>query len=167
MARADALVAPGSETAVVGSTFTVPVNISSVSDLYDYEFDLSFDPSILQLTGVTEGPFLPSGGTTFFFPGFTTNAAGTVTFVVDTLIGPIPGVSGAGVLANLQFQAISTGTSALTLSSVILQDSLGNDIPFTTAAGSVISAVPEPAVLWPVGALLCTLVALRRRATAI
>jgi general secretion pathway protein D len=147
---------------------TVPVPISSVSNLFDYEFDLSFDPAILQLQSVTEGPFLSSGGgTTFFFPGFINNTTGKVTFVADTLIGPISGVSGAGVLADLQFQAISSGSSALTLSNVILQDTLGNDIPFTTATGQVTvlsaAAVPEPALLWPLGALLCLGFLLRLR----
>jgi hypothetical protein len=166
VARADALVAPGSEIVGLGNTVSVPVNISSVSNLYDWEFDLSFDPTVLQLTGVSEGPFLSSGGgTTFFFPGFTNNTAGKVTFVADTLIGPVPGVTGGGVLADLQFQAISLGSSALTLSNVILQDSAGNDIPFTTALGSVsvVSAVPEPTLVWPLGALLCAAFILRRR----
>jgi general secretion pathway protein D len=152
----------------LGNSVVVPVAVSSVSDLYDYEFDLAFDPTILQLTGVTEGPFLSSGGTTFFFPGIIDNTAGTVTFVADTLIGPISGVTGGGTLVDLNFHAISLGGSDLTLSNVILQDSIGSDIAFTTGPGhvTVLSTVPEPALLWPLGILLCALPLLRRRASA-
>jgi hypothetical protein len=48
----------------------VDVNISGVTDLYDFQFDLSFNPAVIQATSVLEGKFLLSGGgTTFFLPG--------------------------------------------------------------------------------------------------
>ncbi len=161
VARADAVVSPGSAFVGVGSFFSVPVSISAVTDLYDFQFDLAFDPSVLQLQSVSEGAFLPSAGTTAFFSGLIDNTAGTVSFVADSLIGSIPGASGGGTLVNLDFQAVSLGSSALTLSNVILQDHLGNDIPFTTLAGQAVvvpdSFVPEPGLLWPLGVLLCAL----------
>ena len=128
--------------------FTVPVNISSVTDLYAFQFDLSFDPAVLQLVGVSEGWFLPPGfpGSTIFFPGIIDNTAGTVTFVTDTRVGSVPGRNGSGLLADLHFQAVhNSGASPLDLSGVILQDSHLADIPFTISNGSV--KAPEPRVL--------------------
>jgi len=52
-----------------GNTFVVGVNISNVTDLYSFQFDLSFNPAVLQVTSVLEAAFLPSGGPTFFIPG--------------------------------------------------------------------------------------------------
>ncbi|HEV3199328.1 MAG TPA: cohesin domain-containing protein, partial [Bryobacteraceae bacterium] len=56
-------------SAAVGDIFTVNVNIAGITDLYGFQFDLSFDPAILAAASSTEGPFLPTGGATFFIPG--------------------------------------------------------------------------------------------------
>jgi hypothetical protein len=42
-------VSPSSLMVSSGSTFTVDVNISGVTDLYGYQFDLSFNPKVLSL----------------------------------------------------------------------------------------------------------------------
>src|ERR1700733_5332824 len=47
-----------------GQTFTVDIDITNVTDLYAYQFDLEFDPSIVSAISVVEGQFLPSGGST-------------------------------------------------------------------------------------------------------
>ena len=145
---------PVSSTVGVGSTFAVDVNISGVTDLYDFQFDLSFNPSVLQATNVLEGTFLSAGGSTFFIPGTIDNTAGNITFNADTLETAISGVSGDGTLALFDFTALSPGTSTLTISNVILQDSVGAQtgatLDSTTTGGSVTVqgvAVPEPSVL--------------------
>jgi len=134
-----------------GSSFSVVVNISDVSDLYDFQFDLAFNPAVLQLTNIVEGGFLLTGGSTFFLPGTIDNTLGNATANADTLIGTISGVSGTGELAELDFTAVAPGISSLTLSNVILQDSTGSLLDSTTAAGSVTvqgaTTVPEPSTL--------------------
>jgi general secretion pathway protein D len=143
---------PVSSTVSVGSTFAVDVNISGVTDLYDYQFDLSFNPAVLQATNVLEGAFLSSGGATYFIPGTIDNTAGNMTFNADTLLSAISGVSGDGTLAVFDFTAIATGTSALNIdpTTFILLDSTLANINATTTNGSVTVqgvAVPEPSVL--------------------
>ena len=59
---------PATQTAEPGQSLSVDVLISDVTDLYAFELDLAFDPTILATIGVTEGPFLPSGGSTVFIP---------------------------------------------------------------------------------------------------
>jgi hypothetical protein len=151
-------VSPVSSTASTGSTFAVDVNISSVTDVYDYQFDLSFNPAVLQATSVLEGAFLPTGGATFFVPGTIDNIGGNITFNADTLLAAISGVSGGGTLVVLDFTALAPGTSDLTIpnnADLILQDSTGALISSTQTGASVTvqgaSAVPEPSALM----LLC------------
>ena len=152
ISRADIL-SVESTSVNVGGMINVPVTISGVSDLYAFQFDLSFNPSILQLQSITEGPFLGTAGPTFFIPGTIDNIAGTASFTVDTLIGSIPGASCAvpgscpGTLATFDFRAIGFGTSPLDLSNVVLLNPAGNDIPVTAASG-VVSAVPEVSSAW-------------------
>lgn len=134
----------------IGETFTIGVNVNSVSDLYAFQFDLTFDPTLLSLTSVAEGAFLPGGGATFFIPGTIDNVGGTVSAIADSLIGSIPGVTGTGVLAEFQFTALAPGTSSLSFANEILLDSSLNDITANTTFqnGSItindVTAVPEP-----------------------
>ena len=72
------VVAPATSPSV-GQTFDVDVNVTGASDLYAYQMDLTFDPTVLSALSVTEGPFLPGGGTTFFIPGTIDNVGGSVT----------------------------------------------------------------------------------------
>ena len=156
LAFADATlsVAPASSTVSMGGTFAVDVNIAGVTDLYDFQFDLSFNPAVLQATNVLEGSFLAGGGSTFFLPGTIDNTAGTIAFNANTLLAAISGVSGSGTLVEFDFTGLAPGTSDLTIlnnADLILQDSTGALISSTETGGSVTvqgtTAVPEPSSL--------------------
>ncbi|HEY6185539.1 MAG TPA: cohesin domain-containing protein, partial [Terriglobales bacterium] len=84
-------ISPASSSITAGSAITLDVNISNVTDLYGFQFDLSFAPGILAANSVTEGAFLASGGSTFFLPGPIDNATGTISFTANSLFGPGPG----------------------------------------------------------------------------
>jgi hypothetical protein len=161
------VVSPGSET--LGNSFTVNITVTGAVDLYAFQFDLDFDPTILQATSVTEGAFLPSGGTTIFVPGTIDNTAGAVSSVADTLVGSIPGVNGNGDLVDIAFDAVGAGTSALTLANEIFLDSILTDITDTitftesTVTVSTGTSVPEPNTLALVVFAIVSLVMIRRR----
>jgi MprA protease rhombosortase-interaction domain-containing protein len=151
---------------IQGQPLTLNIAITGVVDLYGFQFSLGFNPSILQASSVIEGPFLPTGGGTFFGPGTINNAAGTISFAFDTLTGSVPGVNGSGVLANVNFTTPGVGTTPITFSNVVLLNSALADIPFTISGGSVtVSAVPEPTPALLLAAGLAGL-ALRRRLMA-
>ena len=158
-------------TVTPGNPFQASVWANQVTDLYAYQFDLTFDPSILQLVDIQEGPFLASGGATVFLPGLIDNTLGTATFTIGSLVGPIAGVSGTGDLADLFFTSAGTGTSPLDLSNVEALDSSLSDIPVSQRDGSVdveTAVTPEPGIPWWMVAsfgALCA-IALRRRARA-
>jgi hypothetical protein len=154
---------------VVGAPLTLNVLINGIADLYAYQFSLAYDPALLQLNSVNEGPFLVNTSPTFFDGGSINNGAGTVSFVFATLIGAVPGVTGGGTLASLQFTTVAAGVSALTFSDVLLLNSAQADITVTALNGSVqlTAAVPEPAsyALFALG-LAGLAVAAQRRAKA-
>jgi hypothetical protein len=104
----------------VGDTFTIDVNVANVSKLAGWEFQLFYRTEVVVATTVKEGPFLSSAGTTFFVPvggGFNNNYNATHgrVYLADGILGDTPGVSGSGTLANITFQIIGPGSSALAL----------------------------------------------------
>ena len=158
---------PSSQT--VSGSFSVDVLIDDGVDLYAWNFDISFDGTILQATSVIEGAFLQTGGSTIFLQGTIDNSAGMISFIGDSLQGLIPGVSGTnGVLATVNFEIASYGVSPLGLSNILLLDSNLDEIESSGTAGSL-TAVPEPGTggLWVLGGLvLAACVARRKRAIA-
>lgn len=135
-------------TPLVGVAFEVDVIATDLVDLYGYEFDLTFGPAVIQSTSVTEGGFLATAGGTFFDPGVTDNVAGSISFVFDTLIGPIPGASGSGVLVRFGFLPVGVGTTTLSLANVLALDSQLNQINVATTDLTIrpirTTTVPEP-----------------------
>jgi hypothetical protein len=171
-AFADAVVSvqPVSTTIAPAGTATLDVNISSVTDLFGFQFDVLFGASTLSATSETEGTFLATGGTTFFVPGTIDNVGGSVTNGANTLIGAISGVNGGGTLAILKFTGLVPGTTMVDLANVTLLDSNFNPISFTTEDASVTVegsvATPEPSELMLFGMGLIGVVGLARRKVA-
>ncbi|WUR14956.1 cohesin domain-containing protein [[Empedobacter] haloabium] len=148
--------------AVLGSTVDLSVLIADVSDLYGYQFSLSFDPGVLRATGVTEGAFLGSGGNTVSGYGSIDNTTGAVSFVYNTLVGPSAGVSGGGALAHIRFDVIGVGTTPLTFSDALFLDSRLGEVAVRIES-TPLQAVPEPGAYLMLGVGLVGLAALRRR----
>jgi hypothetical protein len=150
---------PGTSTVNQGDTFFLDINITGVTDLYGFQFDVLYDPTILTANDITEGAFLPSGGFTFFIPADPAATPGNLGTTYDLLLGPLQGVSGDGTLARISFTAASGGPSSISLSNLLLQDSVGNIIDFDTQTGTPSTSVdvnstapvPEPGTLMLVG----------------
>jgi general secretion pathway protein D len=163
-ACADSLSVTTPSTVSLGQTFSVTVDITSATNLYAYQFDLGYNPAILSLSTISEGSFLSGAGSTFFVGGSIDNTAGLASATADSLLTAISGAAGSGTLVTFDFNAIGTGSSALSLSSLILLDSNLANINGTTQDGSVKvgkEGVPEPSsivlLLIGVGFLALTL----------
>jgi hypothetical protein len=165
---------PPTSTVNPGQAFSLDVDVNNVTDLYAFQFTVDFDPAVLQAVSASEGSFLPGGGTTFFIPGTIDNVGGSITFLADSLIGLIPGVSGSGQLASVGFDvkpSASLGTTSISLlfdagnGDGLLDSSLAN-IAADAVGGSatVQTAVPEPATLTLFGTASLALIGRRRRA---
>lgn len=133
----------------VRSTVSYDINISNVTDLYAFQFDLTFNHAIVSAVSIAEGSFLSSScGSTCFIPGVIDNLGGTIAGNADTLIGPLPGVSGSGTLAILTLQGVAAGSSSIGLVNALLLDSTPK---FSLQSGSVTVngtvATPEPGSL--------------------
>ena len=113
-------VAPQLISANLGQIFSIDVTVSDVVDLYAWEIELSWDPSLLGTISVTEGSFLKSGGDTFFI--YNVNDTQGHILIDCTLIGQIVGVSGGGVLATVTFLALGAGETPLDLYDEVLLD---------------------------------------------
>jgi hypothetical protein len=143
---------PASSSVVSGSNVMLDINISNVTDLYAFQFDIDFVSSTLSAVSIVEGSFLPGRGATFFIPGTIDNVGGTVASTADTLLGPGPGVDSSGTLAILTLTGLAPGTSAIDPSNLFLLDSNLNPIDASLQSGSVTvtsptTAVPEPNTL--------------------
>lgn len=117
-ATAPAQVATGGLFSVdIGLGLTDPGSADDVADLFAYQLGITFDPTILAATTVTEGSFLSSAGSTLFVfdPSFIDNTAGTISFIGATLAGFVPGATGAGPLFTVQFMALAAGISPISI----------------------------------------------------
>ena len=149
ISHAATTISAGSAVVGVGDVFTIPISIADAQDLTSWQFDLSFDPAIIHANSITEGPFMSSFGTTLFIPGVIDNGTGLISLTADLYVDLPPNPSGSGVLANVEFQALTLGTSPLTLSNVFLNLSGGE---FDVVNGEVIvtqrnGAAPEASTL--------------------
>ena len=119
-----------SETVIhVGDTFTLDISAEDVYDLAGWQFDIVFDPTMLEAVEVNESDFLKrGGGTTFFQKGTVDNAAGKIESISAALISK-GGVTGTGVLLSVTFSAKVDGNSELGLRNFQFGSSTGAVIP--------------------------------------
>ncbi|MEM2112004.1 MAG: cohesin domain-containing protein, partial [Candidatus Bathyarchaeia archaeon] len=134
---------PPSVAAEPGETFTVDIKVANVKNLYTYQFYLSWEPRLLNLTRITEGPFLNSEKTykTSFNPRvYNTpdpfNVSGYV-YVACTLLGEpaTAAANGDGTLATIEFLVKEEGKTLLHLYKTKLLSHMMNEMPHVTEDG--------------------------------
>ena len=133
----------------VGDTFTLRIDAEKVTDLAGWQFDLTFDPDVLEAVGVSEGDFLKKGGgTTFFQRGAIDNAGGKITGLSSALISK-SSATGTGTLLAVTFSAKADGNSQLALHNFQLGSNTGAVIP---AGVRDLTIVVESGPTWDVNA---------------
>ena len=150
---------PPAPTVTNGSSVSVDVAITDALDLYAFQLSVAFNPLLLAVVDVTEGPFLDSAGTGNFFPGFVDSSVdpGLLSFVANSLSGVVPGISGSGVLFSIRFKGIGVGASSITPffdqnNGDTLLDSADQPFLMETVGGRLVvnpkpTTAPEPAVM--------------------
>jgi hypothetical protein len=147
--------------------FLVPIVISGGVQVISWDFDLTYDPSDLQINDpgvldlfgryVTEGDFFASGAPfNLLVPGVIDLDSSTLLqtgllFGVHGAYGGLPPApSGGGIIAFVEFIAVGEGDSTIRVSDQ-----------------SVTSAVPEPSATILLAGVLTTLLGTRRRRSVI
>ena len=113
----------------LGETFTLDITAENIHDLAGWQFNIVYDPTMLEAVQVSEGDFLKSGNaTTFFKKGSIDNAAGKITQLSSARLSE-DGVIGTGVLVSVRFRARSAGQTRLKLENFQLASIQGASIP--------------------------------------
>ena len=103
---------------VPDTNFTIRVNISNVEGLNAWQFNMTWDNTVLNVTGtdmIEEGPFLKSGGSTFFIATLLPENQIPHYMVVGATMKQATTASGNGTLAYVTFKVVGQGKTALDL----------------------------------------------------
>ena len=113
----------------VGDTFTLDISAENIDDLAGWQFDIVFNPSVLEAVEIHEGEFLMSKGErTFFQKGAIDNTIGKITELSSARLSE-DGVSGTGTLLSVIFTAKADGQTQLKLENFQLASITGVSIP--------------------------------------
>ena len=117
---------PDNLTLTPSQDFTVELKAASIVNLKGYSVTLSYDPTLISLQEVTEGPFFSAKGKTFFYKKVD-DTQGTI--LIDcALLGPKVSVSGEGTLATLFFTCLKADSTSIEFSLAKTRDALNKEI---------------------------------------
>lgn len=130
-------------TLVPGKTFTINISIANATDLYGFEFKLSYNTSILDGKDVTIPPFLQEP------VSVVKEINKTLGFVwVKVTSTAAEPVSESGTLATITFEVIGEGSCVIDLYETKLLDFAGESIKHAVEDGRFtnMEVAPEPPV---------------------
>ena len=111
-----------------GDTFTLEIRAEDIYNLAGWQFDMAYDPTVLEAVEVNEGDFLKTGDeATFFQRGTIDNRAGKIKGLSSARLGE-DGVSGTGTLLSVTFTAKAPGQTQLRLDNFQLASITGKPI---------------------------------------
>jgi len=127
------------------NTTTFHVNVTGVTDLYTWQVNITWDPSVLNVSSIIPGEFLALsdnqtssevlGGVVI---DFTNNAEG-YTGMAESILGDISGISGEGRLVSIEFLVVGYNSTDLTIS-------LTGTLP-TTLLNSTVMPDGQPGII--------------------
>lgn len=115
---------PQSIDVAVGDTVNFDINVGSMSNLYGYQFDINYNPAVLEFISLTDGGFL---STSPFCVEYNATS-GLIRNVACTRMGT-SGVSGSGTLKRVSFRALASGRNSIWLSNVKVVGVSGTTLP--------------------------------------
>jgi len=119
-------------TKTPGTTFTVDINVTNVANLYGGEFQVRYNPTLLENTLRVWGPVKTSRDPNVFVVDKST--VGNV-WMVWTYLPPATAFTGNGTIATLTFKVLASDGAILDLHDSKLGDSGGNPIAHDEADG--------------------------------
>jgi hypothetical protein len=130
---------PAANSYHLGESFTVDINIQDVVDLYSYEVKLGYNPDILEIVSIEEGPFIIEQTTSPYDPptvwSTIINEYDGWCYAACVTLGKYPGITGSGTLFNVTFNVIDPGECDLDLYNSLLLDSTAASISHDVTDG--------------------------------
>ena len=136
-------VEPTSQTIRPGENFVVSITIENIMDMNADQATLNFNPGAMQATGIVEGEFLKSGGTTIPIK-IIDNTTGQATFAYALTTGS---VSGSGTLTTINFDtnpSAEKGVFNLDLTDIMLANTIGDTIVIDKISNGTVTIMGEP-----------------------
>jgi hypothetical protein len=106
----------------VDQGFTVYVTVNTSDEVMAASFKLPYDPAVLNVTSVFEGDYLKKDGYTATFPVINIKESASLIDFGNTRFNTTTGVSGEGILAEINFEILSAGSINLDLTEVKVVD---------------------------------------------
>jgi len=131
---------PSSAFVSNGDQVTFTAEVDSVTDLYSYGFEISYDPTMLTYISASEGNFLKADGTpTAFNAALEDGTEGKLIVGNARLLSPPDGIDGSGALFEVDFGVVGADNTSGMVSftgSNFMSDSVG-DLLFSSSGASV------------------------------
>jgi len=123
------------------TSFSASINVNQVTNFDAANYDITYDPAVLEVTGVGNGIV---GGATIPVDMWAVIAPGTIR-VINNASGLV-GVNGSGFLAVIRFHVIGAAgnTSWINLLNGVLSGNAANNIPATWTGQLVRVSSPAP-----------------------
>ncbi len=121
-----------------GEFLTIRVNVTGVTDLYTWSFQLGWERGLLNCIQVSEETGFFDGD----FAGVIDNPNARVS-VGSTYFGGVPGETGGGRLARIRFEVTDGGNCTLDLFNTNMVNSTGDDISHSVEDGIFYTTVPK------------------------
>ena len=134
----------------VGNTGVVNILVEDVTDLYGFEFEITFDSTVLEVVDADpdkEGVQIGAGdflNPDWFLDNTVDNENGTIAYAICQL-SPSESVSGDGVLAIITWRGKALGTSPIRFAVMLLGAPGGVEISSSTRDGQIVVVSAEAA----------------------
>jgi len=129
----------------IGNNLQVSVNVTDAVDLFSYQVNVTWNPSMLNfLRVVSYGDFLArtgsSYGTSRIQPTWKASNVTGYASIAETILGDVAGISGGGRLFTIEFRIVGYGWTDLNIGSggslpTMLLNSAGGTITYNTVRG--------------------------------
>ena len=119
---------PPSLNQAVGTSFTVNVNLSGGQNVYSVPLQILYNPNVLQLVNVSNGPMLSQDGQAVALVHRDDSMMGILQLTASRPPGS-NGISGDGQVFTLTFQAKAPGQATLSINRATLKNASMQSIP--------------------------------------
>ncbi len=135
-APADLTLNPTSAELTVGAQVTVTIDLASISNLYGYQLEVSYDSSKVSATGTFTDTFFDTA-TAFIPTGWDADCGSGVCRFSATHMNPTGPTNGTGPLAQITFTGVSAGVIPLAFTLHYLSDRDGFPLEHTAGTATL------------------------------